>query len=101
MSNDTTLVLGATGKTGRRVAARLRLHGTQVRTASRSSRTRFDRLEPDGWDPVLRGITTAYVVPPTVPGPVHDFVARAQGAARPPTGLAGPGRRRRARSTRR
>jgi len=80
MSNDTTLVLGATGKTGRRVAARLRLRGTQVRTASRSSPTRFDWADPDGWDPVLRGITTAYVVPPAVPGPVHDFVARAESA---------------------
>ena len=78
MSNDTTLVLGATGKTGRRVAARLRLHGTQVRTASRSSRTRFDWLDPDGWDPVLQDITTAYVVPPPVPGPAHELVARAE-----------------------
>ncbi|MFC9651730.1 NAD(P)H-binding protein [Streptomyces sp. NPDC056937] len=85
MSNDTTLdttlVLGATGKTGRRVAARLRLHGTtQVRAASRSSRTRFDWSEPDGWDAVLRGVTAVYVVPPSVPGPVHEFVARAEAA---------------------
>ncbi|MFJ2211943.1 NAD(P)H-binding protein [Streptomyces sp. NPDC101062] len=80
MSNEITLVLGATGKTGRRVAARLRLHGTQVRAASRSSRTRFDWSDPDGWDAVLRGVTTAYVVPPSVPGPVHAFVARAEAA---------------------
>ncbi|MFI6697563.1 NAD(P)H-binding protein [Streptomyces sp. NPDC050509] len=80
MSNETTLVLGATGKTGRRVAARLRLHGTQVRAASRSSRTRFDWSDPDGWDAVLRGISTVYVVPPPVPGPVHAFVARAEAA---------------------
>ena len=50
MSNDTTLVLGATGKTGRRVAARLRLHGMPVRAASRSSETRFDWSDPAGWD---------------------------------------------------
>ncbi|MET7293139.1 NAD(P)H-binding protein [Streptomyces griseoloalbus] len=80
MSNDTVLVLGATGKTGRRVAARLRLRGTQVRAASRSSRTRFDWSDPDGWDPVLQGVTAAYVVPPPVPGPVHEFVARAEAA---------------------
>ncbi|NGO07626.1 NAD(P)H-binding protein [Streptomyces sp. HC44] len=80
MSNDTTLVLGATGKTGRRVAARLRLRGTHVRAASRSSPTRFDWSDPDGWDAVLRGITAAYVVPPPVPGPVHEFVARAEAA---------------------
>lgn len=80
MSNETTLVLGATGKSSRRVAARLRMRGTQVRAASRSSLTHFDWSEPDGWDAVLRGVTAAYVVPPTVPGPVHEFVARA-GAA--------------------
>jgi uncharacterized protein YbjT (DUF2867 family) len=80
MSNDTVLVLGATGKTGRRVAARLRLRGTRVRAASRSSRTRFDWSDPDGWDAVLRGVTAAYVVPPPVPGPVHEFVARAEAA---------------------
>jgi uncharacterized protein YbjT (DUF2867 family) len=80
MSNDTTLVLGATGKTGRRVAARLRLRGTQVRAASRSSRAHFDWSDPSGWDPVLQHISTVYVVPPSVPGPVHEFVARAEAA---------------------
>ncbi|WP_190814709.1 NAD(P)H-binding protein [Saccharopolyspora pogona] len=78
MDNSTTLVLGATGKTGRRVAARLRLRGTPVRAASRSSRTPFDWSDPAGWDRALRGIATAYIVPPTVPGPVHDFVTRAE-----------------------
>lgn len=80
MSNDTILVLGATGKTGRRVAARLRLRGTQVRAASRTSPTPFDWSDPDGWDAALRGATAVYVVPPPVPGPVHDFVARAEAA---------------------
>ncbi|MCG8918876.1 NAD(P)H-binding protein [Actinokineospora sp. PR83] len=80
MRNDTTLVLAATGKSGRRVAARLRLRGTPVRAASRSSSTRFDWADPDGWDAVLEGVTAAYVVAPTVPGPVHEFVARAEAA---------------------
>ncbi|MFG3255038.1 NAD(P)H-binding protein [Streptomyces sp. NPDC048172] len=80
MSNDTTLVLGATGKTGRRVAARLRLRGTPVRAASRSSATRFDWSDPGGWDAALRGVSAVYVVPPTVPGPVHEFVSRAEAA---------------------
>ncbi|WP_372463133.1 hypothetical protein [Pseudonocardia kujensis] len=48
-----TLVLGATGKTGRRVAGRLRLLGTPVRAASRSSPTTFDRSEPAGRDSAL------------------------------------------------
>ncbi|MFT7840286.1 NAD(P)H-binding protein [Saccharothrix sp. BKS2] len=77
MSNGTTLVLGATGKTGRRVAARLRLHGTPVRAASRSSPTRFDWSDPGGWDAALRDVDAVYVVAPGVPGPVHEFVARA------------------------
>lgn len=80
MNNGTTLVLGATGKTGRRVAARLRLRGTPVRTASRSSPTRFDWADPDGWDEVLRDVAAVYVVAPPVPGPVHGFVARAEAA---------------------
>jgi uncharacterized protein YbjT (DUF2867 family) len=80
MSDDTTLVLGATGNTGRRVAARLRLRHAPVRTASRSSPTPFDWFRPADWGQVLRDVTTAYVVPPSVPGPVHDFVARAEAA---------------------
>ena len=86
MSTDTTLVLGATGKTGRRVAARLRLHGVPVRAASRSSGTRFDWSDPAGWsgaiswDTALQGVAAIYVVPPSVPGPVHEFVARAEAA---------------------
>ncbi|MCS7477901.1 NAD(P)H-binding protein [Umezawaea endophytica] len=78
MTTDTTLVLGATGKTGRRVTARLRLRGTTVRAASRSGRTRFDWTDPGSWDPALRGADSVYVVPPSVPGPVHEFVARAE-----------------------
>ncbi|MFJ7237270.1 NAD(P)H-binding protein [Streptomyces olivaceus] len=77
---DVVLVLGATGKTGRRVLARLRLRGTPTRPASRSSPTRFDWSDPGGWDAALRGATAVYVVPPSVPGPVHEFAARA-GAA--------------------
>lgn len=80
MTNSTTLVLGATGKTGRRIAARLRLRGAPVRAASRSSRTPFDWSDPAGWDSALRGITAVYIVPPAVPGPVHEFVARAEAA---------------------
>ncbi|MFD4117545.1 NAD(P)H-binding protein [Streptomyces niveus] len=80
MSTENTLVLGATGKTGRRVLARLRLRGTPVRPASRSSPTRFDWSDPGGWDAALRDIAVAYVVAPGVPGPVHEFVARAEAA---------------------
>jgi uncharacterized protein YbjT (DUF2867 family) len=80
MTNDHFLVLGATGKTGRRVATRLRLQNARVREASRSSRSRFDWAEPDGWDRVLDDVTAAYIVPPQVEGPVHEFVRRAAAA---------------------
>ncbi|MFH8614961.1 NAD(P)H-binding protein [Streptomyces sp. NPDC017979] len=80
MSDANTLVLGATGKTGRRVAARLRLRGTPVRSASRTSAVPFDWSEPGGWDAVLRGAEAVYLVPPAVPGPAHEFVARAEAA---------------------
>lgn len=80
MGNDATLVLGATGKTGRRITARLRLQGTPVRSASRSGRTPFDWATPSTWGPALDGVAAVYVVAPGVPGPVHDFVRQAESA---------------------
>ncbi|WNV87582.1 NAD(P)H-binding protein [Umezawaea sp. Da 62-37] len=80
MSNDNTLVLGATGKTGRRVVARLRLRGTPVRPASRSGQVPFDWSDPSGWDAALTGVDAVYLVAPQVPGPAPDFVARAEAA---------------------
>jgi uncharacterized protein YbjT (DUF2867 family) len=73
-----TLVLGASGKTGRRVLARLRLRGTPVRAASRSSATRFDWSDPTGWDSALQGISTLYLIPPRDPGMAQAFVSRAE-----------------------
>ncbi|MEW5809167.1 MAG: NAD(P)H-binding protein [Actinomycetota bacterium] len=80
MADSTILVLGASGKSGRRVAARLRLTDLPVRGASRHSDTPFDWADPHSWDTALHGVTAVYVVPPSVPGPVHDFVARAAAA---------------------
>ncbi|TYP88890.1 NAD(P)H-binding protein [Blastococcus xanthinilyticus] len=77
---DPTLVLGASGKTGRRVLARLRLRGTPARAASRTSATRFDWSDPTGWDTALQGIGTVYLVPPREPGTAQSFVARAEAA---------------------
>ncbi|BBX19375.1 NAD(P)-dependent oxidoreductase [Mycolicibacterium duvalii] len=78
MTTETFLVLGASGKTGRRVAARLRLRGLAVRSASRSSETRFDWSDPAGWDAALTGVDAVYVVAPAAVGPVHKFVAHAR-----------------------
>jgi hypothetical protein len=51
MQNETktTLVLGGTGKTGRRVASRLTARGVPVRTASRSVEPRFDWTDATTW----------------------------------------------------
>lgn len=80
MSEKSIVVLGATGKTGRRVTARLRLLGQQVRPVSRSSAIRFDWSEPDSWDAALSGASSAYIVPPSTVGTMDDFVDRAQAA---------------------
>lgn len=80
MNDSTTLVLGASGKSGRRVAARLRLKGLPVRAVSRRSEIPFDWADPSGWNAVLQGVRAVYVVPPAVPGPVHEFAAQATAA---------------------
>lgn len=57
----TTLVIGATGKTGRRVTERLHAAGVPVREASRSSECHFDWEHPDTWAPALSGTGAAYI----------------------------------------
>lgn len=56
------LVLGATGKTGRRVADRLDALGIPVRRASRSGSVRFDWEDESTWGPALAGAEAVYVV---------------------------------------
>ncbi|MET0065537.1 MAG: ester cyclase [Candidatus Thiodiazotropha sp.] len=56
-----TLVLGGTGKTGRRVAERLQALGMATRVASRSSHPAFDWNDPGTWHAVLEGVTSAYI----------------------------------------
>jgi uncharacterized protein YbjT (DUF2867 family) len=56
-----TLVVGGTGKTGRRVADRLRAHGRAVRIGSRAADPPFDWDRPDTWAAALRGVDAAYV----------------------------------------
>lgn len=56
-----TLVLGGTGKTGRRVAERLRARGVETRIASRSAIPSFDWDDQSTWDEVLDGVTAAYI----------------------------------------
>ncbi|TCO52835.1 NAD(P)H-binding protein [Actinocrispum wychmicini] len=64
----TTLVLGATGKTGRRVAARLRDRGVGVRASSRSSTAAlpstaaFDWDDESTWPAAVAGVDGVYLV---------------------------------------
>lgn len=57
----TTLVIGGTGKTGRRVAKRLAARGVRVRIGSRSSEPGFDWQDQAIWEPALRNVTSAYL----------------------------------------
>jgi uncharacterized protein YbjT (DUF2867 family) len=59
--NQTTLVLGGTGKTGRRVAQRLTAMRHPVRIGSRSGQPRFDWGDRATWPGVLNGVGAVYV----------------------------------------
>jgi len=56
-----TLVLGATGKTGRRILERLEAKGVPTRIGSRSSFPSFDWNHEDNWDQCLTGVQAAYI----------------------------------------
>lgn len=60
--HPTTLVLGGTGKTGRRVAAGLQARGLPVRAAARSGPHPFDWADRNTWEPALEGVRAAYLV---------------------------------------
>ena len=61
MTAKTTLVLGGTGKTGRRVAERLRARKISVRLGSRSGAPPFDWEAPGTWPAVLQDVGAVYV----------------------------------------
>jgi uncharacterized protein YbjT (DUF2867 family) len=86
---DTVLVLGATGKTGRRLVPKLAQHGASVRAASRQpgeGRTLFDWNRPDIHKAALAGVDAVYLVPPELPSrrrrPRHWWWIPAPGADR-------------------
>ena len=88
-----TLVIAATGKTGRRVADRLEVAGRPVRRASRSGAspaTTFDWDDRSTWAAALEGVGAAYVVyspdlaVPAAPDAITAFtrLAREKGVRR-------------------
>ena len=56
-----TLVLGGTGKTGRRVAERLKAMGRDVRIGSRSRVPSFDWDNEKSWEASLKGVTAVHI----------------------------------------
>ena len=61
MNAATTLVLGSTGKTGRRVAEQLTARGLPVRAGARSAAIPFDWSRRDTWPAALRDIGAVYI----------------------------------------
>lgn len=78
------LVLGGTGKTGRRVAAALRTGGHAVRTAARSGAdVGFDWDVAESRQAALRGVDRVYLMlapGATDPSPIHAFLEQARDA---------------------
>jgi uncharacterized protein YbjT (DUF2867 family) len=76
--NAPILVIGAGGKTGRRVAARLEAKGRTVRHGSRSAAIPFDWHAPETWGPAIDGVRAAYLTyypDLTVPGAIEAVEA--------------------------
>lgn len=80
------LVIGATGKTGRRVVRRLEARGVPVRHGTRRSAVPFDWEDPATWPASLAGVATAYVAyspdlaVPSAQDVIAEFVAAAEAA---------------------
>jgi len=78
----TTVVLGGTGKTGRRLVRTLRAAGRPVRAVSRSTEVRFDWSSRDTWAAALAGASAVYLVAPSDPVLAGLFVKQATSVRR-------------------
>jgi uncharacterized protein YbjT (DUF2867 family) len=83
--NRRVLVLGATGKTGSRVASKLSEQGISVRTAARGGAgVHFDWDSPATFEGALQGVTGVYLLSPVMrtdfAGVVSDFLDQAEQA---------------------
>ncbi|MER5423006.1 NAD(P)H-binding protein [Streptosporangium roseum] len=82
----TTLVLGGTGKTGRRVVERLAARGLPVRAGSRSGTPPFDWEDRATWAPALGDVESVYVTyypdlaAPGAAASIGSFAALAAGS---------------------
>ncbi|HJR74759.1 MAG TPA: NAD(P)H-binding protein [Luteimonas sp.] len=79
----TVLVVGGSGKTGRRVAERLRAAGRPVRIGSRAAQPAFDWEDRSTWADALHGASAAYITyypdlaVPGAPEAIDAFVRQA------------------------
>lgn len=87
MIDPKIVIVGANGKTGSRVEARLKAAGIATRGVSRSTTPAFDWTDPSTWRTALDGATGAYLTyhpdlsVPAAPGHIRSFceVARETG----------------------
>ncbi|MDR3409675.1 MAG: NmrA family NAD(P)-binding protein [Formivibrio sp.] len=76
-TNSNVLVLGATGKTGSRVAQKLAGRGIAVRKAARNGADiHFDWSDPTTFESALHGITGVYLVSPVMRVDFANVVSR-------------------------
>nr|WP_297789449.1 NAD(P)H-binding protein [uncultured Allomuricauda sp.] len=61
MKKDNFLIIGGTGKTGRKVVESLELLNQNVRVGSRSSQPAFDWNNEDTWEDALEGVDKMYI----------------------------------------
>ena len=82
-SGRLTLVIGGSGKTGRRIVEKLKARDVPTRAVSRSTEPSFDWNDPATWDAALEGAKAAYIsyspdlAVPGATDAVHAFVNKA------------------------
>jgi uncharacterized protein YbjT (DUF2867 family) len=82
-ANKEILVLGGSGKTGRRIVERLQARHIPVRIGSRTAEPPFNWEDPSTWAPALLGATSAYIsffpdlAVPGAPEAIAAFTAQA------------------------
>ncbi|MGC0418111.1 NAD(P)H-binding protein [Embleya sp. AB8] len=85
-SSGKILVLGGTGKTGRRIVDLLRARGADVRVGSRGADPAFDWENPATWPPALMDVDAVYVsffpdlAVPGAPAAIRAFTETATSA---------------------
>lgn len=89
MPHDPILVIGATGKTGRRIVSKLRAAGHDARPGARRAAIPFDWEDERSWAPALDGVAAAYVsyfpdlAAPGAPERIARFAEVAKAVAAP------------------